>query len=248
MLDDNGAVEHDGQKYSHGEGDLIIPNDSSVTIGARSFSGLKDITSVTIPANATNIASGAFSYCTNLVSIIVDEGNESFDSRNNCNAIISKKTNALIQGCKSTVIPEGVTSIGRYAFCGSEITSVVIPEGVTSIGDHAFSYCASLTNVVIPEGVTTIEDAAFYGCSSLTSVIIPKSLTSVGRYAFDSCDLQAVYFAGTYEEMTNKKLYPGAFSVSWSKSYYYSESEPTSDGSYKHWHYVDGKPTPWETE
>ncbi len=250
LLDDSGAVEHDGQKYTHVEGDLIIPNDSSLelSIGSRSFSGLKDITSVTIPANVTSIANGAFSYCTNLTSITVDEGNEKFDSRNNCNAIIDKKTNALIQGCKSTVIPEGVTSIGSYAFCGSEITSIVIPEGVTSIGSYAFVRCASLTDIAIPEGITTIEECTFTYCSSLTSIIIPKSLTSVGRVAFSGCNLQAVYFAGTYEEMTSKYILPGAFEVGWSKAYYYSESEPTSDGDHMHWHYVDGKPTPWETE
>jgi hypothetical protein len=28
--------------------------------------------------------------------------------------------------------------------------------------------------------------------------------------------------------------------------YYYSETEPTEPGNY--WHYVDGVPTPWETE
>ncbi len=38
---------------------------------------------------------------------------------------------------------------------------VVIPEGVTSIGAWAFKYCSSLASVVIPEGVTSIGDEAF---------------------------------------------------------------------------------------
>ena len=41
-----------------------------------------------------------------------------YDSRDNCNAIIEKETNTLIQGCKNTKIPSGVTEIGRYAFDG----------------------------------------------------------------------------------------------------------------------------------
>ena len=86
------------------------------------------------------------------------------------------------------VIPEGVTSIGVWAFkdCSS-LASVVIPNGVTSIGDEAFSHCRSLTSVVIPEGVTSIGKQAFWDCSSLTSVVIPESVTSIGDEAFSYC-------------------------------------------------------------
>ena len=86
------------------------------------------------------------------------------------------------------VIPEGVTSIGVWAFkdCSS-LTSVVIPNGVTSIGDSAFFNCSSLASVVIPEGVTSIGADAFWGCRSLTSVVIPDGVTSIGYWAFNGC-------------------------------------------------------------
>jgi hypothetical protein len=73
------------------------------------------------------------------------------------------------------VIPEGVTSIGVWAFkdCSS-LTSVVIPNGVTSIGDEAFSYCKSLTGVVIPEGVKIIGKKAFAECDELCTIIAPS--------------------------------------------------------------------------
>ena len=88
----------------------------------------------------------------------------------------------------SVVIPDGVTSIGDWAFNGcSSLTSVVIQEGVTSIGASAFCYCSSLASVVIPESVTGIGREAFLGCCSLTSVVIPESVTSIGDSAFRGC-------------------------------------------------------------
>lgn len=54
------------------------------------------------------------------------------------------------------VIPDGVTSIGDWAFSRYEgLTSVTIPDSVTSIGDWAFCECASLTNIAIPDSVTS---------------------------------------------------------------------------------------------
>ena len=82
-------------------------------------------------------------------------------------------------------IPQGVTSIGNYAFYGcTGLTSVTIPDSVTSIGYCAFDGCTSLTSVTIPDSVTSIEYCAFYGCTGLTSVTIPDGVTSIGNYAF----------------------------------------------------------------
>jgi hypothetical protein len=95
------------------------------------------------------------------------------------------------EGCSSLTsiaIPEGVTSIGNYAFFNcSSLTSIDIPESVTSIGDSAFFHCSSLTSIDIPEGVTSIGDNVFGGCSSLTSIDIPEGVTSIGSYAFYGC-------------------------------------------------------------
>ena len=57
------------------------------------------------------------------------------------------------------------------AFAGS-IRSVSLPEGLTSIGGYAFHGCGSLTGAEIPESVTSIGRAAFGECGSLTSVTV----------------------------------------------------------------------------
>lgn len=102
------------------------------------------LTSVTIPSNVTYIGNGAFTTSSNgeIANITVVNGNTVYDSRNNCNAIIHSGTNELIVGCKNTVIPNSVTSIGPGAFDNCyNMTSISIPNSVTSIGDNAFTYC-----------------------------------------------------------------------------------------------------------
>ena len=122
---------------------------SSVTsIGNFAFSGCSGLTGIEIPSSVTKIGEAAFSGCSRLTSINVEAGNEVYDSRDNCNAIIKKATNTLIQGCKNTKIPSSVTSIGYYAFYDcSGLTGIEIPSSVTSIRNFAFWFCSGLKDV-----------------------------------------------------------------------------------------------------
>ena len=124
----------------------------------------------------SSIGEGAFQECRSLTSIVVDGQNKTYDSRDNCNAIIEKSSNALIAGCKNTILPNNITSIGEYAFYFIKgLTSITIPNSVTSIGEHAFHGC-DLTSITIPNSVTTIGKDAFLSCINLTSVVIPHTL------------------------------------------------------------------------
>ena len=166
---------------------VTIPN-SVTSIGSSAFYDCSGLTSITIPNSVTSIEVWAFSGCSSLTSIVVESGNTTYDSRENCNAIIETASNTLVAGCKTTTIPNSVTSIGVEAFYGcSGLTSVTIPNSVTSIGQRAFYFCSGLTSITIPNSVTTIGYKAFWGCSRLTSVTIPNSVTSIGDYAFSGC-------------------------------------------------------------
>lgn len=158
------------------------------SIGERALCGYKGLTSVTIPKTVTAIANTAFQGCRNLTSVKVESGNTTYDSRDNCNAVIETNTNTLIAGCSNTVIPNSVTSIGAFAFYQCDgLTSIDIPNSVTTIGECAFGGCSGLTSVTIPNTVTSIGDYTFGACTHLTSVTIPNSVKSIGNWAFSSC-------------------------------------------------------------
>ncbi len=177
-------------------GEVVIPptvtyNDRQyyvVAIINNTFFDCSGLTSVTIGKYVNSIPTGLFNGCTNLTSLQVVPENTTFDSRDNCNAIIETASNTLIAGCQNTDIPNTVTSIGDSAFyrC-SGLTSISIPNSVTSIGNTAFSGCSGLTSVDILNSVTSIGISAFSGCSGLTSVDIPNSVTSIGNGAFYGC-------------------------------------------------------------
>ena len=167
---------------------VTIPN-SLTSIGASAFESCTTLASINIPNSVTSIKRGVFRACNNLTSIKVEEGNPIFDSREDCNAIIKTAENELVFGCKSSIIPNSVTSIGigAFEFCGS-LVSIVIPNSVMSIGESAFSFCSSLNSVSISNSLTTIEGGVFSGCSSLISLTIPNNVSYIGRQAICNCE------------------------------------------------------------
>lgn len=174
-------------------GNIVIPD--SVTFMGMIFRviGINDMafhdcyfTSITIPQSITSISNKAFYSCY-VSSMVVDSGNMSYDSRDNCNAIIETSTNTLVAGCTNTIIPEDVMHIGDYAFRGyKQLTSITIPESVISIGREAFYY-TGLTTVVIPNSVMKLGDEVFSDCTDLTSATLSNHLKGTGVYAFHSC-------------------------------------------------------------
>lgn len=174
-----------------GSGNPILKSIDISAFSGTTFNNLTSyVTGITIPRIVTGFNSIPFNGLTNLVEVKVESGNTTFDTRDNCNAVIKTSTNQLVAGCKASTIPNTVTSIGANAFNGcTGLTSITIPSSVTSIGDAAFKSCSGLTgNLIIGNGVTTIGNQVFNNCSNITSVTIPSSLTRIGNQAFVNCN------------------------------------------------------------
>ncbi len=134
----------------------------------------------------------------NIEQITVDENNTKYKSEGNC--IIEKDTNTLVLGCKTSIIPNGVTSIDKSAFklCES-FENIKVDESnsnysvennliIDKTTNTLVIACKSITSISIPSSVTSIGKYAFSGCSSLTSIDIPSSVKSIGDFAFIFCD------------------------------------------------------------
>lgn len=204
--------------FSHCEklGNIDIP-ESVTEIKDEAFRGCLNMTSIYIPSNVRkiglNIFSGYENYngsCYgNVNKVVVANSNPYYDSRNDCNAIIETATNTLIQGCQTTVIPDGVKKIGLHAFefvaykdfylpasvdsidtfgfYGTQIENVTIPSTLKYIGWAAFSKNSKLKNVVFEDGLEAIDGRGFTHCDNLQSVHISKTLKAFGAYPFNEC-------------------------------------------------------------
>lgn len=157
--------------------------------------------SVTIPRNVSEILGNdwgncwnLFSGCYNIREVKVDKRNRTFDSRDNCNAIIHSKTDVLVAGCGASFIPEGVKAIGDFAFEGSSLPAIYIPKSVLRIGNGAFWGCRSLSAISVDHAnpvynskddcnaiLETASARLVQGCSR---TVIPSDTKEIADSAF----------------------------------------------------------------
>ena len=137
---------------------LVIP-DGVDKIGAYTFYSFPDLKNLTIPGSVTSMVGRAFYNCPSLENVYYDGDISSwcsivFDDYYSNPAYYSDKLYIKNESNEyelviSLVIPNNVTSIGDYAFCGYDrLSSVTIGNNVTNIGEYAFRYCDYLKTVV----------------------------------------------------------------------------------------------------
>ena len=100
----------------------------------------------------------------------------------------SDESHSFDSDLREVKLPDGLTYIGKRAFCGSpKLIEVKIPSTVTKIEQSAFSECAGLTEIELPPQLEEIGTYSFYGCSGLTKITIPSSVKTIRGGAFQNC-------------------------------------------------------------
>lgn len=146
----------------------------------------------------TKIGDNAFSFCSDLESIVLPVG-------------LKEIHTAAFRECKklsNIELPNTLEHIGDYAFmdCVS-LNELVIPNSVTKIEKSAFSHCMNLENVTLPNSITEIADGIFNGCG-FTSLIIPDSVKRIGEKAFFFCEsLRKVQLPNSLVSIGNSAFY-----------------------------------------
>lgn len=203
--------------YKGIDNDLVIPDliDNAVVtaISMYAFSGHSDFASITIPSTIQSIGEGAFFECNGLKKVYVssiedwckiDFSYSDSDADADANPLsIGADLYVDNKLVTDVTIPDGVKSIGKYAFYGySSLKSISFPSSIRSIGESAFFDCSNLDKVY----ATNIEDwckikfedtfsnpinygSKIYIDGELaTYITIPKGITKICDYAFVNCD------------------------------------------------------------
>ena len=96
-------------------------------------------------------------------------------------------------------IPEGITTLNKYAFTRLTVKRISIPKTVTSIGGCCFEKCKSLEQCVFEHTaeseLQSLPSWIFQECISLTAFCFPECITAINaEYEFSGCtNLTAVY-------------------------------------------------------
>ena len=190
----NAIIETRDKALRYGGSTTVIPEEVE-SIGPRPFDG-NNYNDVRLPKNVRALWWDAF-LGNPVKTIIVDEANKYFDSRNNCNAIMETATDKLVMGCPNTVIPDDTKILGQNAFRGVLSTgfkSFELPEGLVTIEQQALAECPDLESLTLPSTLKQIGTNALLSNRKLMTITIHAAEPPVvGEYVFDRTDIITLY-------------------------------------------------------
>ena len=189
---------HTAPWYSERESiQAAVIEDGVTKIGSYAFGKCSGLSSIRIPESMTSIGAYAFYGCSSSRKVYTEslESWMSISISDEYAAPLYEKGNLYIddQLITDLILPDGITHIGDYAFCGcSSLINVTLPESIVSIGGWAFAECVNLSGINLPMGVTSISDRLFSGCINLREIEIPEGVTSIGIGAFCECKISNI--------------------------------------------------------
>lgn len=152
----------------------IVIREGTTRIGEGAFSGCTSLKSIHVPNSVTIMEEKSFSGCSGLTSVYIS------DLSAWCNIVFRPHDVGGFDYCASNPL----LYAQHFYLNGNEVKDMIIPDGVTTINRWAFYGFSGLTSVTIPNSVTEIGFRAFERCSNIISMDIPSSVTSIGTDAF----------------------------------------------------------------
>ena len=146
----------------------------------------------------TSIGGNAFSGCTKLNEVIIDDGISPLDIGS-----------WSFSGCSSLThitIPNNVESLGIYVFNGSDMICYNVYDNANYLGNPSNPYLIleqakdqDIERCNINENTKIISYYAFRSCKNLTYVSVPDGVKTVGEYAFYDCkNLTGTFYGNSY--------------------------------------------------
>ena len=127
----------------------------------------KELTTILIGDNVTEIGRAAFNSCYRLKTIDIPEGLTKIGEEAFANCVRLQQID----------LPETITSVEKLTFAGCiRLNNIVIPSEVTAIKDRAFLGCTSLSNVfILQENAFVISTTAFDSAKALQNIYVPTN-------------------------------------------------------------------------
>lgn len=172
------------------------------SVGTRTFAGCSALNAVGL-GNVSTIGEAAFNGCSALTEIAIPNGVETLGNYAfyGCSSLATVTLGTQERSSSS------LKTIGDYAFAETAVKSVVLPDGVSTLGNYAFNKCASLATVSLGNSLTAIGNYAFSDCDKLESVTFGSALETIGERAFASAKISSLVLPATVRTIGDWAFY-----------------------------------------